>query len=240
MKSVILPSENKINAYYFDSLVSTNTYVLENAEKMRDLDVVITLNQTGGRGRYDRVFISENQSLCMSLLLKQPPNSLFPIHAGLAVYQALTSLFPAQFTLKWPNDVLINGKKICGILCESRFSENPFTVIGIGVNLYQNKDFFNKQNFSASSIFTETGENCDFLLVAAKILDALIDSIRNFESNPENLIKDYSNVCITLEKSVNIIKNGKNQEGFAISINNDGSLKTSFSGVIEDVYSEIF
>lgn len=123
-----------------DSILSSNTELLQNTERYSHGDVLIARQQTGGRGRYGRKWVSEEGGLYMSFLLKAigsprevPPLSLL---AALAVLRVLQRRCNADYTIKWPNDVYAGERKICGILPETRvMGEETHAVIGIGVNV---------------------------------------------------------------------------------------------------------
>ncbi len=127
--------------YFFDIVDSTNTFLKNLLSKREVKAVAIALRQTSGRGRFGRKWISEKGGLYMSLCF--PLNyikadvsdiSAITLTSGVAVCKAISEITPAS--IKWPNDILINGKKVCGILCElCGETENPWIVIGIGVNV---------------------------------------------------------------------------------------------------------
>jgi BirA family transcriptional regulator, biotin operon repressor / biotin---[acetyl-CoA-carboxylase] ligase len=124
---------------------STNDVLSSRAGDLPDLAVVVTGNQTGGRGRLGRAWVTPpDTALAISVLLK--PEALptaafgwFPLLAGLAMSRALGRFVPGGVELKWPNDVLIDGDKVCGILSELLPGMTGL-VIGAGVNLSQTRD----------------------------------------------------------------------------------------------------
>ena len=122
-----------------DTVGSTNTEALALAQAGERGPLWITARrQNAGRGRRGRVWVSEPGNLYASLLLSDPspPDRAAELSfvAALAVHDAVTSLIaraPARLSLKWPNDLLFDGKKFAGILIEG---EGPAVVIGVGVN----------------------------------------------------------------------------------------------------------
>jgi len=126
----------------FESLPSTNTEAARLAERGAVEGTVIVSNeQTAGRGRLDRSWISPaNAGLYLSLILRPqfaaPRYTLIPLLAALAVHDALLAVFDLQVDIKWPNDVLINERKLCGILAETvETTAGRAVIVGIGVNL---------------------------------------------------------------------------------------------------------
>jgi len=115
-----------------DQVDSTNQYALD---KSRPGLLITARAQNAGRGRRGRPWFSPLGENAYMTLTAAPPEERYPIIAGVAVRSALAGLVPEQAVdLKWPNDIVISGKKVCGILCETR---GPITAIGIGVNVNQ-------------------------------------------------------------------------------------------------------
>ena len=124
----------------FEQLASTNTAA---AEHGREGDGFLALHQTAGRGRFDRTWAGgRGRSLLMSLVLTPPQElrrpSVLTAWAAVAVAKAVEPLAAVRPTIKWPNDLLVGGKKVCGILIEQR----ERTVVGIGLNLTQTAEDF--------------------------------------------------------------------------------------------------
>ncbi len=109
---------------------STNQYALD---KSRPGLLVTARAQNAGRGRRGRPWFSPAGENVYMTLTVAPPEERYPIIAGVAVRAAIAGLVPHEaVSVKWPNDIVISGKKVCGILCETR---GPITAIGIGVNV---------------------------------------------------------------------------------------------------------
>lgn len=128
--------------HWLDSCPSTNTWALTNLSNLNHGDVVFTQQQTVGRGQHGRTWYSPTGVLTTSIALDHIPTAQLPqlsLFAGLAVIYAIENLLPnlqGQLQLKWPNDVLLNKRKLAGILCEA--STNGATsrvVVGIGLNI---------------------------------------------------------------------------------------------------------
>lgn len=134
----------------FDELDSTNTRGAALAAADPDADglVLIADQQTAGRGQYGRVWQSRpGSSLLMSVVLRPPVGLRRPVvltaWAAVAVAEAVRALTGAQARIKWPNDLLVRGKKVCGILIEQSGSAAGVTAVaGIGLNLNQTADEF--------------------------------------------------------------------------------------------------
>ena len=134
----------------FDEVDSTNTRGLALAETEDDADglVLIADQQTAGRGQYGRVWQSRpGSSLLMSVILRPPPELRRPViltaWAAVSVAEAVLALSGAQARIKWPNDLLVSGKKVSGILIEQTGTGGAVTTVaGIGLNLAQTADEF--------------------------------------------------------------------------------------------------
>lgn len=125
----------------FQSVDSTNAYAKRNCSLLEDQTVIVAHTQTAGRGRLSRSWLSEPGGLYFSVLLK-PQQTDFLVNLtqlmALSVAQVLRKL-GAPAVLKWPNDVLVNGQKICGILSEAVAGPNAVEalILGTGVNVAQ-------------------------------------------------------------------------------------------------------
>ena len=119
------------NFIKLDTIDSTNNYIKENINILSDRTVVTAVRQTNGRGRFSRSFVSDDGGLYMSVLLKNFPADLLTICAGVSTAEALCDI-GASAEIKWVNDVMCEGKKVCGILAETI---KGCAVVGIGVNI---------------------------------------------------------------------------------------------------------
>ncbi|QSF49526.1 MULTISPECIES: biotin--[acetyl-CoA-carboxylase] ligase [unclassified Thermosynechococcus] len=120
---------------WLETCESTNTWALHHADQLYGGQVIYTQAQTRGRGQYNRTWQSPKGVLTASFILPQSPAIVAPsVQAGIAVMRALSGLRPTverHLQLKWPNDVMAQGKKLAGILCEGR---SPWLVVGLGLN----------------------------------------------------------------------------------------------------------
>src|SRR3989338_10621694 len=128
--------------HYFKSLESTQDKAKEFAKKNLSNAVIVADVQTKGRGRFKRKWHSAKGGLWMSILLK-PKNTenlqYLTFIAAIAVVKSIKKIANLKTSIKWPNDVHFNGKKLCGILTEGDFGKENFAVIGIGLNVNQKK-----------------------------------------------------------------------------------------------------
>ncbi len=128
-------------AYYFDSINSTQTQALKmTLESKNNGTVIISQKQTGGKGRAGRKWISPKGGIWLSVILHPEFDvsvaTLFPIASSLALSIAIEKCFNVEPELKWPNDVTIKGKKVAGILVDASMESNKIEsmVLGVGIN----------------------------------------------------------------------------------------------------------
>ena len=171
---------------FFPKLDSTNVYLMKLAEQGEpEGTVVLTDEQTAGRGRFGRTWTAPpGTSLLVSVLLR--PNvgladsSKLSLVAALAVRRTLQEVAELSSAIKWPNDVLINERKVCGILAETTTSTGvgtkPALVLGIGLNVNQDRqDFPVEFRDQATSLRIETGREQSRPLLFQTLLKSLED-----------------------------------------------------------------
>lgn len=168
---------------YFDTIGSTNDEALAWASSgAADYSLVVANEQTKGRGRFDRHWITKpGSSLAFSLILK--PNdaekSMIPLFSplcGIAVREAVNQMLGAKVEIKWPNDVLINRRKFCGILVEASWMDGLVNgiIMGIGINIScESVPPAGNQQFPATSLEHETTCLVDRWLLLQNVILAL-------------------------------------------------------------------
>lgn len=198
----------------FDTLPSTNEYCKTAA--LCDRSIVLAHKQTSGHGRMGRNFVSEDGGLYVSFFLEPrdiAPEALIPLtgRCAVAVFSAIRKVCRVTPDIKWTNDLLLFGKKICGILAETVWGENgkpEKLIIGIGINLNQTPGSFKGDLSSiASSIFALTGIKTDIyklLLALAEEISDVYSSLSDKEKEDEYL-DIYRAHCKTLGKEVHIL-----------------------------------
>ena len=163
----------KVIAY--PSLTSTNDIAKREAKKgAREGTVILAEEQTAGRGRLKRAWLSPRGSIALSIILHPTPTQLpsLIMLASLAVARCIEKVGGLETQIKWPNDVLINGKKVCGILIESdvRGSAVDYAVIGIGLNVNLKPADFPEIAATATSLSKELGHEVSRLKVLRSLL----------------------------------------------------------------------
>ena len=188
-------------------------------------------SQLNGRGRLSREWISKkNDGVYMSVLFntnfKTDNIPFLSVIAGLSVCKAINNFTDNKSFIKWPNDIIINNKKVCGILLESKiYSSNLSSIIlGIGINV-NNKYFDKTIESKATSIFLETGKNIEFKEIVSSVLNYFSFYYNNFLISGRNRIKEeYVNLCASLNRNVSIIKENSIIYAFSVDVDSFGNL----------------
>lgn len=210
---------------FLDEVDSTNSYLKQRCGELPDGAAVTARLQTAGRGRRGHEWLADDGMLPLSVLLKDPPHpATVTLCAGVAVCEALEALgdMPAA-GIKWPNDIIMSGFKVCGILCESVCSGDKISVIcGIGVNLTQTADFFAAAVLPhGASLNMLTGITPDRNALAEDIAKRVIRLCRGEFAAVSG---EYKKRCLTVGRQVRLIENGSEREAYAEGIADNGFL----------------
>ncbi len=243
-----LSKERMENVKVFDEIPSTNDYARELAlSGAPDKTVVISNCQTKGKGRRGRSFASpKGVGIYLSVIFKPDclPKDTVSVTAqtAVAMCNAINSSCNIMPKIKWVNDLIINQKKICGILTEMGIEAETghiqYLIIGIGINAnHKLSDFPKEIRDFASSIMLETENVVNRAKLAAQMIKEL-DILRDNMEDITAYLNEYKDLSATLNKDVKIISNEDEKIGKAIDINNDFSLKIKYpDGTIKDVSS---
>jgi len=164
--------------YYYHRLATTMETAKELARKgTAEGTVIIADTQTAGKGRLGRAWLSPEGSLAMSLILKPSLGNLpqLVMIASLAVVRTIKKVAGLETQIKWPNDILIKGKKVCGILIENEVKGDRvnFAIIGIGINVNFNPLAFPEISDIATSLAHELGAEVSKIELIGALLSEL-------------------------------------------------------------------
>ncbi len=187
--------------------------------------VVIADEQTAGRGRIERRWLSPRGSIALSVIL-YPDIAYLPsliMVASLAVAHTIKAVTGLQPQVKWPNDVLINGKKVCGILIESSVREGTvdYAVMGIGINANLGAADFS--GFSATSLSDELGKDVSRLELVRRLL-VEIERLYLSLTGGDDVYREWRDSLVTLGRTVRARLGETEYQGTAESVDRDGSL----------------
>ncbi|MCC3870081.1 biotin--[acetyl-CoA-carboxylase] ligase [Terrisporobacter mayombei] len=218
------------NVIHLESVDSTNDYLKKVGDDVQEGTVVISEEQTKGKGRLGRNWQSKSkEGIWMSIILKPeiiPYKAPFiTLIAGAAIVKALNNL-QVSANIKWPNDIIINNKKVSGILTElsAEIERINYVVVGIGMNV-KNLDFDKELEEKATSLYKE-----DYHLSRVEIVSQVLyefeklynDYIKNdYKEETLKICKEYSAI---LNKDVYIIKGDEKELVKCIDISDDGNL----------------
>ena len=209
---------------YLERIDSTNEYIKTHLEELEDFECVFTLNQFKGKGRTGHEWLSEPyKNIAFSLLINDDINikkyNLISIVSSLVVADYLELLGATNVKIKWPNDVYVNDKKICGILLEGNLPK--YFILGIGINV--NQEFFGE--LPATSIKNELGFEVDPKLVMVDVVDGIKYRVGLLKDDLGEMVEEYCQKDYLLNKTILFTYNGEILEGIAKGIDFDGSLK---------------
>lgn len=190
--------------------------------------VIIAGEQTAGKGRIKRLWISPRDNIALSLVL-YPDVADLPcliMLASLAAAGSIEKVTGLKTQIKWPNDVLIDGKKVCGILLESDVREGTvaYAIIGIGINVNVHFNDFPDIAAIATSLNTETGREINRTELVRRLLMELDGLYLALPGGSQSIHAKWQGRLVTLGKEVTVTSGDSIIEGIAESVDRDGSL----------------
>lgn len=215
---------------HFDSIDSTNNYAKNIANDKSNGTIIISEEQVNGRGRLGKYWHSKKcEGIWMSIILK--PNMLpidapfLTLVAGASIVKALKNL-KINASIKWPNDIIINGKKVCGILTElsAEIERINYVILGIGINV-KNLDFPEDVINIATSVHKE-GYDVSRLDIIRNIISEfeklyIAYVVNNDKKETLNICRKYSAI---IGKDIYIIKNDMREKVRCLDVNENGNL----------------
>jgi len=203
----------------FDVIDSTQNYAKKIAQEGQTNKIICANIQTAGRGRIGNKWQSLEGGLWFSFItdvseLELEKISFFTLILGISVYKVCTNYYNIKLKLKWPNDLLVNNKKVCGILCEKLGNK---IISGIGINTNIDSE---KLISCATGLLKETGVEVDNIELLKSIVDEFSNDLNNFDKN--ELLKTYRNnmAYINEKKFIKTI----NKEAVIKGIDENGAL----------------
>lgn len=216
---------------YLPEVDSTNQEVKRIASNYPDGTVVVAEYQTAGKGRLGRIWSSpKGTGLWFSILLKPEitPNQIagITLACGLGVCRAIRKYTGLNALIKWPNDIIIGNKKICGILTEMKAEANriSYAIAGIGINV-NTTEFEEDIKHKATSLSVEANKAIDRAELFKEIMVYLEKSFDDYFSKPDGAISDeYIKLCATLGRNVTVTRGNTIFNGRAVGVEATGDL----------------
>lgn len=219
---------------YFDTIDSTNTKAQELAEKgYPSGTLVVADKQESGKGRRGRSWVSPSGTgIFMTLMIKPDINpnnaSMLTLVAALAVAKAITSVTGEEALIKWPNDIVVNSKKVCGILTEmnAQFDYINHIVVGIGINVH-NESFPEEISQMASSLMIEAGgkrfHRAQIIAETMSYFEQYYDTFLKTQ-DLSALVREYDELLVNMNKAVRVLDPKEPFDGKAMGITPKGEL----------------
>jgi BirA family biotin operon repressor/biotin-[acetyl-CoA-carboxylase] ligase len=226
--------------FYYPSVTSTMDVARQHVKQgAANGTIIIAEEQTAGRGRLKRTWISPGGNIFLSVILHpevEHLNSLIML-ASVAVARSIEMTTGLKTEIKWPNDILIRGRKTVGILIEAnaRADRVEYAVIGIGINVNLDYTDISDKLPEATSLYHEKGSRISRLALVRQLLIEL-DSIYQRLLSGASVYEEWRERLVTLGKKIQVkwgdpIQDGIIQEGIAEDVAPDGALLLrSFSG----------
>mgnify|MGYP001101446449 CR=1 FL=1 len=220
------------NLFYVNKTESTNELAKKKAPSSPDGTVILSEIQSGGKGRLGRSFISPQGGIWTSIILKP---SIEPIYASKFTQVAACALIKVLISMdikaliKWPNDIYLNGKKICGILTEMNCDMDRinYLIIGVGINVNLSKEVFpNQIKSTATSLQIEENKSFNRSNILANFLNEFETLYTNAANNNDfsEVFKVCNNNSIIINKDVYLITSKGKEKIKCLGIDKDGAL----------------
>ncbi len=223
------------NLLCFPVVDSTNSYLKREALSLPHGTVVLTNEQTGGRGRLGRSFQSPpDRGIYLSTLLRPelPPERALNLTAfvAVAVCEAIERITGLAPQIKWTNDIVLGGKKVCGILTEMSIEGESgalqHIITGIGLNVNQRADEFPEElRHIAGSLYMVSGKEVSRGRLAAEMINALDQMYAAWCSGGADYLERYRSRCLTVGRQVRLIRgSGQVEEATALAVDENFAL----------------
>ncbi|HEX6971974.1 MAG TPA: biotin--[acetyl-CoA-carboxylase] ligase [Limnochordia bacterium] len=232
---------------WYDEVGSTNDLAWERLEGGAPFGTVVGAErQTRGRGRRGRRWVSpRGRGLWFSILTAPPGDPtdapLLTLWAAVAVAEGITRTTGLDAKIKWPNDILVSGRKVCGILAETRAELGRVTaaVVGIGVNVsLAEREFPREARATAASLCALAGRSIGRLELLVSVLQALDRWYARWESEGGAAVLERArSACLTLGRPVRVHEPAGDWDGEAVDLAPDGALLVRTPGGVRPVYA---
>ena len=232
---------------YMETIDSTNLYARRLGEDGAAEGVLVVADeQTAGKGRSGRHWTTPpGSAIAMSVLLRPriaPERiSMVTLVMGLAVAKAVRELYGLDALIKWPNDVVVNGKKICGILTEmsAELMAVNYIVIGVGINSNM-KEFPEEIRTTATSVALELGQDISRSQLIAEVMKHFETLYRCFleTSDLSRIMSDYNAILVNTGRRVRVLEPGNEYSAQALGTDRLGRLLVrTDEGTVREVYA---
>jgi len=234
--------------YYFEELDSTQNFAQQiAADKKENGTIVIAEKQTSGRGRLDRKWTSPKGGIWFSLIIHPKfdisSSTLIPILSAVALSKSIKKILGVETEVKWPNDIILNGKKVAGILVDASVQANniEYLILGIGINFDIDTKKLEKRLSKTPNFYGVNSLRGNNNKTPPKIL--LKEFLFQFEKNLSSLdkgekakiVKEWTKKAAGIGRKITINTSSGKISGISQGIDSDGALKIKTKKKIERV-----
>ncbi len=230
---------------YMESVDSTNVFAMNNADSGMLKSIVVANCQTAGKGRLGRSFESSRGKGIYATLVVRPQKKAYEIASitlvvAVAVIRAFDKLFGMDTKIKWPNDIILNGKKLCGILTEMKNEGEKvkYVAVGFGINV-TNEEFPEEIKDKATSIYLETGNKIDRKKILAAVVKEFEELYGQYLENEDLsfMLKEYNERLINRDSEIVVEYKGEKKTATQLGIDKTGVLKVLMDGEEKSIAS---
>ena len=235
METININDKQQYRIMEFDELDSTNLFALSSIDLISDKTIITAKRQTKGRGRLSRKWIGDNSgNVYMSIILKPENFGNYPSinitqYLSVIISRVLENNYNIVSQIKWPNDVLVDGAKIAGILAETSIKNNKINaiVLGLGLNVNMSEDTINSIDKKATSLKMLSGKEFNVSECIKHIADEFFKNYDRFIEQGFSFIRDeYIEKSCFLNKKIKIENAPISGEYFVSSVDEKGMLIT--------------
>ena len=203
-----------------ETIDSTNNYIREHLDELENYSLVFAHHQTKGKGRITRSWYDDRNSLTASILIKNVKGDVrnLSLIASYAIFTALKEM-DLNVLIKWPNDIYLDDKKLCGILIETIISDKVDAIIGFGINT--NTLSF-PESIIATSIKLEKNIDVDNIKLAKRVSELIVDTYENVSF--EEVVKVNRENSYLIGKKVRLNYYGDGIEGVVLDLDEKGNI----------------
>lgn len=220
---------------HFNTINSTNQYLKDNYESLDNLTIISADHQTNGRGRFNRKWF-DSDDLLFSILLKE--NIENPADYSLVIAKTVFTVLNKYMTnvsIKWPNDILVNDNKVCGILLEAvTTSKLECVIIGVGINVNTN-EFSDDLKIKATSLSKELNKTIDKEELFNKIINCFEEDYKEYVKGNKEYLEIINDNFYLKSKNVMFTYNNQILNGTALGINNKGEILIKVNDEIVEI-----
>ena len=236
--------------YYFEEIDSTQNFAQKIAlGKKENGTIIIAEKQTSGRGRLNRKWASPKGGMWFSLIIHPKfdvsNSTLVPIAGAVALAKSIKSILNIETSVKWPNDITLDGKKVAGMLVDASFQANniEYLILGVGINFdidakKLEKRLMRSPNFyGVSSLRKKNDATPPKLLLNAFLLEFEKTLLQLTKGEKSKIVKEWTKRADNIGKKIVINTSNGKISGIAQGIDNDGALKVKTTKEMKKIFA---